>query len=377
LKAEHLRDSKVAVYKKQAFATVCGLGLLGTLLMASCSRLPWSKSKEEEPFPEGKTVYIDNLERSKGINRPAQSEKSPLEAPTQKGITETPPEIKKEGGEKIALAPTAPADLTFSPAKSLKRKICVVSFEDRAASQEERYGELAALKLFQELENTQRAVLVDKELVLEALAREGIEPEGLLEPHAMKKAHQLLGIQAFITGSISDIRVASSPPVGDRGIKSSTASARIELRLYDASTANLLRTFIGKNPSFTTVETGLHSGGRSILKAIDYGVGRVVDGMLRYLDFLEWSSTVARVEGEKVYINAGRLTGLQVGNILDVYEPGEEVINPVTKFSLGWTTGERKGKVMVSHLFGVDGSIAKPINGTGFTANDIVKTPQK
>ena len=367
--------SGIPLLSRTFFAILCS-----TILLAGCSRLPWSKSKDKDPLPEGKTVYIENLERSKGINKPAESDKGPPKPPIDEGKIETPPEIKREEkgeGEKIALAFTPPADLTFSPVETLKRKICVLDFEDRTGPHKEKYGELAALKLFQELENTQKAVLVDKEVVWEGLAREGIEPEGLLEPHAMKKAHRLLGIQAFITGSISDLHVASSPPVGDRGIKSSMASARIELRLFDASTANLLRTFIGKNPSFTSVETGLHSDHRSILKAIDYGVDRVVDGMLRYLDFLEWSSTVARVEDGKVYVNAGRLTGLRVGNVLDVFEPGEEVINPITKFSLGWTTGEQKGKVIVTHLFGVDGSIAKPINGVGFSANDIVKIPQK
>jgi hypothetical protein len=354
--------------------------LCSTVLLGGCSRLPWFKSKDKEPLPEGKTIYIEEMEPSKGITKPVQSDKGPPKPSPDGRKTQAAPEIEgreKEGGEKVALAFKPPADLTFSPVKIVKRKICVVNFEDRSGPREEKYGEFAALKLFQDLENTQKAVLVDKEVVRETLAREGIEAEGLTEPHAMKKAHQLLGIQAFLAGSISDLHVASSPPVGEGGIKSSMASARIELRLFDASTANLLRTFIGKNPSFTSVETGLHSDHRSILKAIDYGVDRVVDGMLRYLDFLEWSTTVARVEDGKVYINAGRLTGLRAGNILDVYEPGEEIINPITKLSLGWTTGERKGKVMVTHLFGVDGCVAEPVNGAGFTVNDIVKIPPK
>lgn len=355
---------------------------VGTMLIAGCSRLPWSKSKEKEALPEGKTIYIEDLEQSKGTKAPRQSDKRPQKSPADKEKKQPPPEVKtreRKKGETIALAPSTPADLTFSPVKGLKglkRKICVVDFEDRTGLQTEKYGELATVRLFQELERTQRAVLVDKEVVWEALAREGIEPQGLTDPHVMKKAHQLLGIQAFITGSMSDVQVASSPPVGDRGIKSSMASARVELRLIDASTGNLLRSFVEKNPSFTSVATGLHSDHQSILRAIDYDVARVVDGMLRYLDFLEWSSTVAKVEDGKVYIHAGRLTGLRVGAILDVYEPGEEIINPITKFSLGWTTGERKGKVTVTHLFGVDASIAKPLNGAGFRVNDIVKIPQ-
>ncbi len=370
----------MAVSMRRFFPMGFVVSLLGAMLIIGCSRLPWSKSKDKEALPEGRTVIIENLEQGKGINAPPQSDKTPQKSPADEEKRQTPPEIERGKGEKIALAPTAPADLTFSAVKSLKglkRKICVVDFEDRTGVQAEKYGELAALRLIQELEKKQKAVLVDKEVVLEALAGEGIEPDGLTGLHAMKKAHQLLGIQAFITSSISDLQVASSPPVGDEGIKSSMASARVELRLIDASTGNLLRTFVEKNPSFTSVTTGLHSDRRSILRAIDYDVARVVDGMLRYLDFLEWSSTVAKVEDGKVYIHAGRLTGLRVGAVLDVYEPGEEIINPITEVSLGWTTGERKGKVTVTRIFGVDASIAKPINGLGFTPNDIVKIPQE
>ncbi len=370
----------MALSNKRFFSAGCVAIILGAMAFAGCSWLPWSKSKKGESLPEGKTVYIEDLERSKGVKGAAKSGERPVKPPADEGKTQAPPENKrqeKEAGERIALAPAPSADLTFSPVRTLKRKICVANFEDRTAPQQEKYGELAGLRLFQEMENSQRVLLVDKEIVSEAMTREGLEPRDLLDPRAMKEAHRLLGIQAFIAGSISKLDVASSPPVGDSTIKSSMASARIELRLFDASTSNLLRTFIGKNPSFTAVETGLHADHRAVLKAIDYGIRRVVDGMLRYLDFLEWSTTVARVEDGRVYINAGRLTGLQVGNIFDVYEPGQEVINPITNLSLGWTTGERKGKVLVTHLFGVDGSVAEPINGVGFTANDVVKIPQK
>ncbi len=358
------------------------LVLLIAVATAGCSRLPWSKSKDEASLPEGRTVYVEDLEKGKGSDRPPLREKEPPKAPLAETKPETPqePQEKKEGVERVVGVPSAPADLTFSPVKrltGLKRKICIVDLEDEKAPAGQKYGELAALRFRQELERSGKAVLVDKALIHQALEGEGMQPGDLSEPHAIKRMHQLLGIQAFIGVSITDLDVKSSPPVGDSGEKSSMASARLELRLIDASTGNLLRTFIGKNPPFTSVATGLHSDDQSIAKAIDYTITQVFDGVLRYLDFLEWYSTVARVEDGKVYLQAGRLTGLQPGVTLDVYEPGEEIINPVTKFSLGWTTGERRGKVVVTSLFGVDAAIAEPINGAGFMPNDIVKIPQE
>jgi hypothetical protein len=117
--------------------------LMGTVLIAGCSRLPWSKSKEKEDLPEGKTVSIENLEESKGENTPPKADKRPQKSRADEGKRKVPPEMttgEGEKGETIALAPTAPADLTFSPVKSLtglKRKICVLGFEDRTGLQTE------------------------------------------------------------------------------------------------------------------------------------------------------------------------------------------------------------------------------------------------
>lgn len=372
----------MVVSEKRVFLSGFALVLLIASVLGGCSWLPWSKSKDKAELPEGRTVYIEDLEESKGINRPASPEKERPKAPSAEPKPETPqePQEKKEVGTRAALTPSAPPDLTFSPvkkARGLKRKICVLDAQGAKGFSGEKYAELAALRLYQELERSQKAVLLDKAVLKQALEGEGMESAALTEPQGMKAAHQLLGIQAFLVASIADLDVTSSPPVGDSGEKSSMASARLELRFIDASTGNLLRTFIGKNLAFTSVATGLHSDDRSIAKAIDYTISQVLDGVLRYLDFLEWSSTVARVEDGKVYVQAGRLTGLQPGITLDVYEPGEEIINPVTKFSLGWTTGRRRGKVVVTGLFGVDAAIAEPLNGAGFMPNDIVKIPRE
>jgi hypothetical protein len=164
--------------------------LMGGMLIAGCSRLPWSKSKDKEPLPEGKTVYIEDLERNKGIEAPPQPDKGPQKSPADKGKGQPSPETKTREREAVALAPTAPADLTFSPVKGLeglKRKICVVGFEDRTGPQTDKYGELATLRLLQELERTQKAVLVDKEVVWKALAREGIEPPRAHRPPCHEK----------------------------------------------------------------------------------------------------------------------------------------------------------------------------------------------
>jgi hypothetical protein len=99
----------------------------------------------------------------------------------------------------------------------------------------------------------------------------------------------------------------------------------------------------------------------------------ILEGFLRQLDLLDWTTTLAKIEGDHLYINAGKLSGLRIGDTLEIFEPGKEIIHPTTKFSLGWTTGKSKGAIQVTELFGVDAAVGKVVQGQGFDLNDVVK----
>ena len=87
----------------------------------------------------------------------------------------------------------------------------------------------------------------------------------------------------------------------------------------------------------------------------------------------EWMARVVSVEKGKVIIYAGRRSGLIEGDILQVFSPGFEVIHPTTKLSLGAAPGEYKGKVQVVAFVGQDALVAKPVEGSVPSPNDIVK----
>ena len=68
-----------------------------------------------------------------------------------------------------------------------------------------------------------------------------------------------------------------------------------------------------------------------------------------------------------------------MGTKLDVFRPGKEIIDPVTKMKLG-TTENRIGQAIVQQNdIGdqADLSIASPTSGTGFQPGDIVKLSAK
>jgi hypothetical protein len=215
---------------------------------------------------------------------------------------------------------------------------------------------------------------MDKVVVSEMLKREGIKFESLTDLPVMKRTHQSLGIQAFALGAVTDVSILSSKTSETSEGEVSFATAKVEIRLIDASTGNLLKTFIGRSPIFGTKETGEYSRSKAVLKAIDFGLEDILEGFFRQLDYLDWATTIAKIEGENLFINAGKLSGLRIGDTLEIFEPGKEIIHPATKISLGWTTGQLKGAMKISDLFGVDAAIGKTVQGSGFSPNDVLKS---
>lgn len=341
-------------------------------LLTSCSNLPLiGKKEKKDQLPEGKTVTVEGMETVKGANPPK------AEPPSKKPSSLPPPRTEKE--TTIASMPSRPLYTPSLPffQPGFRKKVAILDFENKTTYKDEQIGEAVAKKLSEKLESSQRIVAVDRTVVSEMLRREGFKFETLMDPSVMKQAHQSLGIQAFTFGTVHDLSLLS-PKVSETSEEEATsATLKLEIRLMDASTGNLLKTFIGRSPIFGTRETGENSKSKAVLKAIDLALDDIFDGFLRQLDLLEWTTTVARVEGDSLYLNAGKSSGLRIGDTLEVFEPGKEIIHPTTKFSLGWTTGQLKGVITISDLFGVDAAIGKVVQGQGFSPDDVVKSTIK
>ncbi len=340
-------------------------------LLSSCANLPLIGKKKEEKadkLPEGKTVTIEGMESIKGVNPPKP------ETPSSKKPSVQSPQ-KKEPEPKVASVPTRPFYSPSLPFFQLgfKRKVIILDFENKTTYKDEKIGEAVAKKLSDKLEATQRVVTLDRTSVSEILNREGFKFESLTDPSVMKRSYQSLGIQAFASGAVTDVSILSSKASETSEEEVAFATAKVEIRLIDASTGNLLKSFIGRSPIFGTKETGEYSRSKAVLKAIDFSLDEILEGFLRQLDLLDWTTTIAKIEGDHLYINAGKLSGLRIGDTLEIFEPGKEIIHPTTKFSLGWTTGQSKGVMQVTELFGVDAAIGKVVQGQGFGLTDVVK----
>jgi len=351
-------------------------------VLTSCSLFG---SKKEEKLPPGKTVTVEGMETIKGVN-PSEPEPPPPKKPSP----QTPSARREALSNPASTAPRTSSSPSSSPSSgpssgssfsflqvNLKRKVAILDFENNTSYKDEKIGEAVAKRLSDKLEATQRVVTLDKSVVSERLSRQGFKFENLSDPSVIKQAHQALGIQAVALGTVTDIGILSSKASETSDEEVTVATAKVEIRLIDASTGNLLKTFVGRNPIFGTRETGEYSRGKAVLRAIELSLDDILEGFLRQLDLLDWTTTIAKVEGEDIYLNAGKLSGIRIGDTLEVFEPGKEILHPISHLSLGWTTGNLKGAVRVTNLFGIDAAVGRIVQGAGLSSNDVVKSTMR
>ncbi len=99
---------------------------------------------------------------------------------------------------------------------------------------------------------------------------------------------------------------------------------------------------------------------------------RLVPKILNISNRLEWTGKVAKIIDSRVYINAGRASGINIGEILKVVTEGTEIYDPTTGALIGKTKGRLKGTLEVIDYFGADGAICVLHSGGAVQEGDIV-----
>lgn len=89
---------------------------------------------------------------------------------------------------------------------------------------------------------------------------------------------------------------------------------------------------------------------------------------------ITWEGRIAAIRGEKIYLNVGKISGVQIGDILKVVEDGSELYDPEIGYHLGRIRGKTKGTLEIVSYFGQDGAVAVMHSGANFKESDRVET---
>ena len=270
--------------------------------------------------------------------------------------------------------------------KGPKLRVGVVNFQNKTPSRVLGIGEAAADILGTILQKTERFIVIPQQDLQSILAQQRLDATESINPETAAKMGQIMGLNAIVTGSITAYSETEEgyDYLVSKGRKQ-IARVTVDYRIVDTTTGVQLFADSGAGIYEKSVGSVLGMGTKASYDtdlrdgALRDALTKAMVNMMQQLGKRKWNGRVAQVDGSNLYINAGQKSGLNVGVKLDVFRPGKEIIDPVTKMKLG-TTENLIGQALVQQNdLGdqADLSIAVPTSGTGFKPGDIVKISGK
>lgn len=247
-------------------------------------------------------------------------------------------------------------------AKTLKRKVAIARFTNetkygKTSFFDDNSGEGGKVDMVEKqamdilsakLASTEKFILLERE-DLELIGKE-LEIANL---EALNVAADYL-----IVGSVSEF---GRKTTGKTGVfsrsKRQTAYARVNIRLIDVYTGQIIYSEEGEGEAFSEAGTVMGIGGRAgydgtlndkaIATAISNLVGKIVENLMDK----PWRSFILDYEDNNYIISGGKSQGLKTGDVFAVHKKGKMVKNPQTGMMIE-LPGKEVGKIKVIKLLG-------------------------
>lgn len=287
-------------------------------------------------------------------------------------------------GMKVERAAARTAEVRDLPMEAregeeLRKRLVVLPFLDSELSRSQNVVTVARKTVVEDLTGTRQFIVVSNTDFPQ-------DVNGFLKDNkeynmpAISKVAATMGVAAVVEGRILEIRARrQGDEMGVFRKSKATVDVTVQIRVFGAKTGKEIYSAV-KKATLESETTNVGGSGESLAEdpiLVRDGVRKAfvttVPGIVKAVEKLSWEGRVALVNGDRIYVNAGRISGLQVGDVLKIVEEGDEVFDPETGSFLGKAPGRMKGTVEVVSYFGKDGAIAVIHSGSGFKENDRVE----
>jgi hypothetical protein len=262
-----------------------------------------------------------------------------------------------------------------------RKRLIVLPFLDASETRPEALREKARSHFIKELNRSGEVIAVDSKDIKAEILKPGEKGEYDLKEIAKQASG--LGANAVLEGKILEVRVSrKADNVGIVRQMKSEFEAVVRVRVVQAR---------GGQEVFNTVKTvtldepTVRVGERVESDKFLTNNPELIEAIVRdaFVDFIpqvlasigkvSWEGRIAGLNGDRIYLNVGRVSGIQVGDILKVTDEGDDVYDPESGGHIGKVPGRLKGTLEVVSYFGTDGAIAVVHSGSGFKENDRVE----
>jgi hypothetical protein len=266
----------------------------------------------------------------------------------------------------------------FSP---IKKKIALLSFYNESPMG----GEDLAVNATEEF---RREVMKSREFLFdpEAEATFGTSREiyagGGIKLAQLARKAKMSGVNIVVFGRIREARFRQkSDEIGFVRKVKSLAETVVEVKVYDVLSnkelfsESLDGNITDDNLRFYNSESEENLSYRQDLLrySVRVAVRKLVPQVVKIGSRLDWMGRVAKIIGTRIFINAGRSSGVNLGDILKVITEGQEIFDPESGAMIGMSQGEVKGTLEVVDYFGPDGAVCTLHSGGSVTEGDFLQ----
>lgn len=269
----------------------------------------------------------------------------------------------------------------FEAYNPIRKKVALLPFYNESPFGKEDLAITATEEFRKELVRM-RDYVVDPEAQALFGSSKEIYAGGGIKLAQMTRKAKLSGINLVVYGRITHARVRQkTDEIGIVRKTKSYAESVVEIRVFDihANKEIFSEKMDGNiNDSnhkfFMSERDATINYRRNLLRySVRVAVRRFLPKINKLGAKLDWTGRVARIIGSKIYVNAGRKSGLNVGDILKVMTEGAEIYDPESGALIGVSKGEVKGTLEIIDYFGADGAVSLLHSGGSVTEGDFVQ----
>ena len=261
-----------------------------------------------------------------------------------------------------------------------KKKVFVLGFHNTTPIQYRSLGPFAADELKRGLFLSQR-VIVPTDVQTSRVTADYLDGENVQVAQLIREGRRL-GVSVLAIGRIAKIVFRQKgDDVGLLRQTQSLAAVDVEMKIFDVASGREVMA-IGRSGevatnSLTALETANLSGDEyreEMTKfAIRDAMVKLVPSVIRAIEKMSWEGRIAKILGNRYYLNSGKRSGLVNGDILKVLTKGDDVYDPVTSAYLGRTDGQLKGTLEVVDFLSGDAAVTTLHTGGNFVEGDVVR----
>ena len=263
-----------------------------------------------------------------------------------------------------------------------KKRVTVLNFWNDTPIKypNEDIGAFAADELKRNLFSTQR-LIVPTDAKSESGTADFIHGDRIKVAQLIREGRRM-GVAVLIIGRITKaVFRQRGDEVGLLRQKQSMAGADVEIKAFDVAAGREIMAAAKSGEASANAMVAFEVNDvesreyRSELTrlAIRNAVGMLVPEIVRGIEKMTWEGRIAKIAGNKVYLNAGKTSGLVSGDILKVVTQGDDVYDPTTGAFLGRSPGQMKGTLEVVDFIGTDAAAAIIHTGGNFLEGDVVQ----